>query len=323
MLLDEFDIPPVDPQDPQDPQDPLEPQDPVDPQDPQDPPTDDEDFTSQYTLLKTLGIVDEVEEFDGKAETLKEILESSKEKSKKQLLNELLESFPDSFRPIMEYVANGGESIEEFLNYYSSVDIRNVSLEDPLNQKRILESYYKAASNFDDDKIKRIISKIPQEELKSAAEEALEDLLEIEEANKQKALEAQKEQKRLQEEQKKQFTSSIANSIEELQTPPARKAQLKSMMMAPLKHNDQVTTKFSIVLSKVYSNPKHLTQLADILLDYDEDKGLPLDRLARKKVTSDIDEFRRQLKEAEKVKPTSVTKSPVSNFNWDGFLQNS
>jgi chemotaxis protein CheY-P-specific phosphatase CheC len=147
------------------------------------------------------------------------------------------------------------------------------------------------------------------------------DILEIEASNAEKAIELQKQQQQALAEAQKQYASQISSSIDTLPSTPTRKSQLKALMMAPIKDGNTTTTKFSQTLSKVYANPQHITQLADILLDYDETKGFTFEKQKRASTTSEVDEFKKMLKQVDSSKTSSFTKKPT-NFDWDKFLEN-
>lgn len=95
-------------------------------------------------------------------------------------------------------------------------------------------------------------------------------------------------------------------------------------MLNQIERNGDTDTDFSRTIKKISANPEHLVQLADILADYDEEKGLDLKRFLKKGKTEATKTLKERLEEVTDSK-TKVTgkgsKVQKQNFDWEEFLR--
>lgn len=71
-------------------------------------------------------------------------------------------------------------------------------------------------------------------------------------------------------------------------------------------------------------NPKHLVQLADILMDYDEAKGFSFDKLVQRKGTDKLKKIKKNIEEVIDPKTSgSRTSSPKAKdaFDWEAWAK--
>lgn len=240
---------------------------------------------AHYEFLKSYGLLKTPEDFKFEAtpESLEQALTHTKEALYSEAVKSLTTSLPPDFIPILEYALAGGDSINEYLQtLQEEVSLDDLSTSDEDGQKQVLFQYWKATSSYSDDKIRKMVARIDDpEELQKEAEDALVSLKlfykEERDRLKQRSIEEQEKRREKQEQQVKTLSSEIQSSIE-----PTRQGSLKNFVLSPIKVADQTTTRLNYTLQNIFQNPKHLVQLADVLLDYDPDKGITSSRIEAK-----------------------------------------
>ena len=265
-------------------------------------------YSSYYELLQENGLVftDEEFEFDGSAEALATAIEQTKKNLNSAVAAALYEKLPEEFKPVLTYALNGGQNINEFLSVVASAsDIDTLDVNTPAGQKAILARYYAETTPFDEAKIQKLVQKSElAETLEDDAQEALETLQELKTKKANELIEqqeqAQVESERVAEEQRKQIQSLI-DEAEFIKT--NRKGKVKAFIFNALTNSQgQQDTQFRSTIAQIASNPEHLVQLADLLLDYDPKTGISLERFKSAAQSSATKSLKEKLEEAASAK---------------------
>lgn len=291
---------------------------------PQDP------LTQKFVDFLTANDIFEVPEnfeLDGSEESIQKILEYTKQQNKDRVAQEIWSALPDDFKPLLEYGLNGGKSIKEFLDVYVDSDVTTLDISQEANQRAVLREYYKQTSNgtFSQEKIDRLIKRIEEYgDLEEEAKDAHQELSRQSNERKQALiLEAQRKEQ----EQRQHiidYTNAMVDSIEKTSfIHPTRKAKVRSFMFDPIQINSTSTTAYNYAVQSILANPEHQAQLADILLDYNPEKGFDLERLERRVRTKASKSFQELLE--QKLDPKSKTKGSVGkdrkvDFDFKQFL---
>lgn len=236
-----------------------------------------------FGLLKEYGIVNLPDDFnfDGTPEAFEKALELSKENLKEEAAKNLWETLPEDFKPLLQYALSGGKDLQSFIETYTQPDYSNIDLSSPDNQRQVMYDYWALTSNYSPEKINRMIDALDKAgDLESEALETAQELQEIIEERKQKlieeaALEEENQKKRIQEQ-----TEKIVNIIDNLpNVEKARKSRLQSFMFTPVKYEEGYSTGLNRTIQQITSNPEHFVQLADLLADYNPNKGFSFERI--------------------------------------------
>jgi hypothetical protein len=285
----------------------------------------DDDAVKYFNFLKENDVIltDDDFEFTGSAEDIQTALHQTKVNLENKIKTEFWEALPDNLKPLLEYTLAGGSDIDEFLNYSKPLDLNNVDISDPISQKLIVKEQWKLTSNFSDDKIEKLISRLEETgSLREAAEEAL---LEIEEDRKNKQAELLKQAKTKEQEEAQRIENHKKLIETELSTinEQRRQERIKNFILSPIKNEQGFTSEFNLSLTNVLSNPKHLIQLADILADYNSNTGFNFERL-KKQFKSEAAKSFRDLLDSKLTTPKSGTPAPSKSnedFDWDKWMQ--
>lgn len=284
---------------------------------------DDEDdrVTATFDFLKESGFLDLPEdfEFDGSDEKFQEALELSRQQVYTKTADAFFEALPEQFKPLLSYALKGGDSVDEFVKLYSTQAFEHLDPNNPDDQKAILFQHYKSTSNYDDAKIQRIIARLNEDDLPEAAQESYNELLELKAERQAQLIEdaAKAEEQRIEDSKRK--AEELAKAIE---TTPlidaARKNKVKGFFYNRLNVGGQETTEFNYTIQRIFQNPEHLAQLADMLTDYDPKKGISTARIEKKGATRETANFKNLLTDKLKSKPkashTGATSNEPPNF---------
>lgn len=322
--------PDPDDNDPDDPIDPVDPQDP-DPADPnpQDPvtPVEGADDNKAYfdTLVETgYLVVSDDFEYDGTAEKLEEALKYSDEAKASAIKESIFGAIPDTAKPLIKHLAAGG-SVQDYLDVYSELNPSKVDLTSVYDQKRIVSEYFRQTTKFDETKIEKLINKMMDlDTLQEDAETYLEELKEMED-NRASSLATQTEEAKRQREQANvDYQNTLSNAIDKSTLIPVKRRQkVKDFFFKQVLHDNKKTSNYNKVINEVSSNPEHLAQLADILLDYDADKGFVMDRFERRGKNQANKSFKKTLNQKldPKSKVTGKTShSKTQQIDWEALL---
>lgn len=290
----------------------------------------DDKLQAYVSFLKDNELIDipEEYEFKGTPDELQQVFEYTKQNRVKQAYESIYNSLPDDFKPALEYVMNGGTSVQDFLAMAASDPLANIDITSPEGQRQAIYLSLRETSNYPDEKIKKIVSRLAEDEdeLASEAAEAYRELVGIKE-QKQHAMIQQARIEREQQQQMMQYrTQALHSAIESSQTiHPQRRNKIKAFFFEPLNTPEGVTTGFNYSINNILQNPEHQAQLADILLEYDPSVGFSSDRLEKRVKTKATQQFQTLLQKA--IDPKNVQKSssqrPQSSkdFDWDVFNQ--
>lgn len=298
---------------------------------PTDPPVStsepDEIATKYYEFLREQAVLNLPEdfEFDGSPEKVEEALLLTKERTKEQIKQSMLAQVSPELHPALEYILDGGKSLQDVIAAYNEPDFDNADLDNEEHQRAILFEYYSQTSNYTPEKINKIIDRLSPEDLADEARETVDELKQLAAERKatlaqQAKLEREAEQARIQKETEK-LTSLIdeSKSFDE-----ARKNRLKTFMFVPVNNGQTRATQLATTMQQVTSNPEHLIQLADILADYNPKSGFSMDRIKKQLKTQTNQSFKDYLH--SKVDPKSqmkggIQQKPENDVNWDEYFK--
>ncbi len=265
-----------------------------------------------YNINKEEGLLYDPENtFDGTEESLLQIKENTINHYKLEAYKELWEKLPSEYQQVLRKGLSG-EPLRD-----SDLDIDDIDLSKSENQKEIIRSFYKETSNLSDDKINRLLNKMDGVELEEEALEALDKLKEIKEEKaleeKQRRIAFEKAEKEKQQKMRKNIFEAVDTEYKD--NTKARK--IKALMFNPIKRGENTSTDFQYKLEKLQQNPKHLVQLASLLLDFDEEKGFNFEKYKKEGSNEAVRSLKNRLEQKTTEKPVA---SNNQNFPWAKFL---
>ena len=253
-----------------------------------------------YDFLTEEGILQPNEDFvfDGSDESLEEAYVQTRSNQKVSALQEVWNVLPEEFKGPLEFAISGGTSLDEYLEvFHNKESFDDLDLSETTSQRKVVSKYLTLTTKMSPELIKKKIDRM--EDGGILEEEATDVLPELQDYT-------QKEQERVLNEKKDakikahQTTLDKRDSIQDVITnadfiPKARKNKVKAFIFNEVKKGNVIDTQYSRVLDSIYSNPEHLAQLADVLLEYDDKKGLQLDRFIKKGKTAAVSSFSKRL----------------------------
>lgn len=295
-------------------------------------PSDDSIYNQYYNILRDneFLLTSDDFKFDGTPESLAEAIEQSKQNLRLKTAETVMGELPEDFKPLFEYAINGGTDLKAYLDTYKEVDLKDLEVKGkPENQRRVLTEYFKRTSNYTDDKISRMIDSLHATgHLESEAETALSELKDIGEEERTRLIEEQKARTEQEIAENKKFRENITKKISESEyIQDLRKSKVKAFLFNIQEfEGGNKETQFNRVLKNIASNPEHLVQMADLLLDYDNKKGFTLDRFTRRAATKGAKTLKDQLQSITNNRNninegTAVTVTNTQDFPWDAFLE--
>lgn len=296
----------------------------------QDPIEVDDKLQAYVSFLKENELIDipEEYEFKGSPDELQQVFEYTKQNRVKQAYESVYNSLPEDFKPALEYIMNGGTSVSEFLSMAASDPLSGVDITTPEGQRQAVYLSLRETSNYPDEKIKKIVSRLAEDEdeLANEAAEAYRELVGLKEQRQYAVIQQARLEREQQQQMMQQRTQALASAIDSSQSiHPQRRNKVKAFFFEPLNTPEGVTTGFNYSINNILQNPEHQAQLADILLEYDPSVGFSSDRLEKRVKTKATQQFQTLLQKA--IDPKNVQKSssqrPQSskNFDWDVFNQ--
>ena len=289
----------------------------------------DDKLQAYIDFLKDNELVDIPEEleFKGTPDQLQQVFQYTKQKRQQEALETIFNSLPDDFKPVLEYVANGGNSVLDFMNMYTQDPLATVDISTAEGQRRAVYLALRETSNYPDEKINKIVSRIAEDEDELAAEaaESYRELLNLQEQKKYSAIQEARIQQERQRQLMEQKTQALHSAIDSSQTiHPQRRNKIKSFFFEPINTQDGVTTGFNYAINSILQNPEHQAQLADLLLEYDASSGFSSDRLEKRVKTKATQQFQTLLSKAidpKQVQKSSTRPQSSKDFDWDVFNQ--
>lgn len=291
----------------------------------------DVDYEAYLTLLKDDGFLSLPEDF--KIENSKEAFQKAKELTKKitreQLKNEILETLPEGFSAVKEYVEKGGTDIYGFLALQSNQDYyENFSIEDDSDRDLVLQEYLEKSTTFSPEKIMAQVEllKKDRDRYEIEAIEALQSLQNFSAQEKQQKLLDEIEQNKIIKEKQEAEVNTILKLIKEDSViSPERKGKVQSFLFNPIKKGNNVNTEFARALSNILSKPEHYIQFADFLQSsYDPEKGFSYERYERRSASRETKQIKNKIdaiiasKQRQQPSPKTGTNS---KFDWEMFLK--
>lgn len=293
-------------------------------------PEGDEVIVKYIDFLKLNDLVEiptDLESVKGTPEELQTIFDYTKKERESKAKESIMEALPEDFKPLFEYALAGGSSLSDFIKVYGEDPALSANIEDPTSQREVLKQYYQRTTKYSPEKIERLISyHSDPEDLRAAAEEAIEDLKSLKQEEQRTFIEQQARLEQEQREQAQQRIVELSNSIDNSGLiHPQRRNKVKSFFFDPIKVNDGTTTQFNHVIQTIFQNPAHQAQLGDILLEYDTEKGFVMERLERKVKTKAAQGFRELIEETlgSKPKPGQTKTAPTkgTSIDWEKYLE--
>jgi hypothetical protein len=290
----------------------------------------DDKLQAYVSFLKENELIDipEEYEFKGTPDDLQQVFEYTKQNRVKQAYEAVYNSLPEDFKPALEYIMNGGTSVRDFLTVAASDPLATIDITTPEGQRQAVFLSLKETSNYPDEKINKIVSRLAEDEDELAQEaiEAYRELVSIQDQRQQAMIQQARVEREEQQKMVQQRTQALHSAIESSQTiHPQRRNKIKAFFFEPLNTPEGVTTGFNYSINNILQNPEHQAQLADILLEYDPSVGFSSDRLEKRVKTKATQQFQTLLQKA--IDPKNVQKSssqrPQSSkdFDWDVFNQ--
>jgi hypothetical protein len=230
-------------------------------------------------------------------------------------IESLLDAIPDKLRDAVLYTVKGGEDYMSFFQEKDSFDITTES-----GQVAAIRSYYKNVNNWNDDRIERAVKRLDTEDLKEEAEIALSAIEEHEAELAQEKIKAQQDAQKAEEQAMIHYQQTLRTAIADAKfIEDGRKKNIQNFMFNPVKKQDGMSTEYQRVLKQIQGSPQHMAQLADLLLDYDKEKGIPYDRFKRSAKTSLTQDLQKALSTTDKQKSAAIKDEDI---NWASLLSN-
>lgn len=222
---------------------------------------------------------------------------------------------------------SGGTNVKDFLGTYTQ-DVPETVPDNVDGQKRIIFDYYKTHSKKTDEAINKIITRLEKDdELESTADEVLSDLRAFKEEERERLIAEQEQQVAANAQAEEQRIKEVRQAIKDSALDDPRKNKINAFFFNPTKVNGVEITQYAYTLKNILSNPKHLVQLADVLMEYSVKDGFDLSRFEARVKTKAANSFKQILQ--QKIDPKSNVKGSGSvvnttkdNFDWSNFLRN-
>lgn len=265
-------------------------------------------------------------EFDGSEEAFEKALNTSRELSEKTTFEGLLQALPEDYRDTIIFGLQTGRPLNEFLEYTKSFNLESLDLNQHSDQVRLLQRYYTQVAQFNPDRASKLIETLEKTgELQSAALEYYEEIKNLEHTRAQELI--LEEQNRREANARKAYENRtrLTNAIDS--TPiinDSRRNTVKAFLFNEVARGNEIDTMYNRTLKSIQNNPEHIAQLADILLDYDPNKGIVLDRFNNQVKSNTVKSIKQQLQEARSNVKPNISGNPSvpkgNNFDWDSYL---
>ena len=277
------------------------------PETPEEDSVEDEDETLKlnYEYLKGLGALHLPEDYQFKAteKGFEEAIKASNDNLQKALFDGLFEDMPEEGKALLNYYANGGTNVKEFVSLHSRPNYSKVDLDDETAQEAIVRESLKRTTKFTDAKIEREIEALRYSfRLREAAEEGQTTIAQMD-AEERAALAERAKLEAV--EQEKAVKAEIAElsktikSVKEVNGIPLSdkdEALVINSLYKPIKLTDGTkTTSFNYKLNQALADPKKRALLAKLVeTDFD------FSYLARKTKTEAAISLKDRLKETKR-----------------------
>ena len=279
-----------------------------------------------YEAIKDRLLLDEDFKFDGK--NIDEAYEQDNKNRNQAIAQNLIEKLPEKAKSILSYVLKTNEDIssetfdkildlsKEQISFDFETDDDEKNIE---SAKKFLTSLYKE-KGLKDRVIKSMLEDLEDEDklIKEAKEEK--EIKDNEIAKrKQEILDAEIEEKEKVKEKIKVFKTSIEKELENLNYNKEKVKQIKDTIFTIDEKTGQ--SKAITILQKIWSKPKSLIVLSELLNDYDEkNEEFKLERLENKIKSDKTKDIKMALEEkltSNSFKTNSQSRKNTTNVNWD------
>lgn len=265
--------------------------------------------------------------FDGSSKSLSEALEQTNTNQQKAVAMSLWEQLPEDFRPLLQYGLSGGTNVKDFLDTYSqdTIDVTTADLDDPQTQDELVREYYRQTTKHSDEKIEKLVSLLKAKGEVDYTSEVYDIAVELKDIQKQNREELTRQavlQKQYNETKLKEERDELFNTIDNLDLAPQRKGMIKSFVYA----NDRSSaSRMDSTIQSIINNKEHFAQLADLLLDYDSNKGFQIEnRFTKKSKTNALNDLEKRLSEKFSDSKSKVSGSHSTsgsdNFDWGAIF---
>ncbi len=269
-------------------------------------------------------VVPEDFEFDGTAEGLAKAVETTWESLRTNAQESLYNALDEDSRLALKYALVNKKPL---YSYYQENDTANFDydafdLEEEADQAEIMKVYLSKTTSLNETKINKQVELYKNSgQLMVEAKDAYTELVALQEEEKQK-LEAeldkkQKENLRTALEVKQRRVEAI-NKLDDVEE--SRRKKLVAFVANDLYlngRNQAPTTEINHYIQSIARNPEHLAQLANLLVDYDPEKGIVLDRIVAKLSTKKAEDIKNKLDTKSGLPKGAQTRKKVEEeFNW-------
>lgn len=320
---DTFVVPPVDTPTTPEPQEPAVDEPTVDIADESS--VDSDALLAHYDFLTSVGILQEEEEFEPTMENFTKVVDKTKASLREEAYQTIVSSLPPDFLPMLEFAMTSPQaSIQDYLNLEATnVDLSSLDLTKTEDQKLAIRMYYEQTSSHPSDRIDRMIARLEDDELGAEAADAVVALKAHLDQQKEALVAKAKADEAALKAKQEQQQQEITTQVDKLITGPRAK-QVQNFILAPIKAEDKITTRLNYTLQNIFKNPAHLVQLTDLLLDYDQNKGLTSTRLEQKVASNTANNLRKLVDEklaSAKLKTKQAATAPKTNVNLEQWLK--
>jgi hypothetical protein len=269
-------------------------------------------------------VVPEDFEFDGTAEGLSTAIESTFDSLRSSAQESLYNALDEDSRLALKYALVNKKPL---YSYYQENDTANFDydafdLEEEADQAEIMKVYLSKTTSLNETKINKQVDLYKNSgQLMVEAKDAYTELVAIQEEEKQK-IEAELDKKQkdnlrtaLEVKQKRVEAINKLGDVEE-----SRRKKLVAFVANDLYlngRNQSPTTEINHYIQSIARNPEHLAQLANLLVDYDPEKGIVLDRIVAKLSTKKAEDIKNKLDTKSGLPKGAQTRKKVEEeFNW-------
>lgn len=218
-------------------------------------------------MLKESGLLLLPEDYKLTIDSAEEALALNEQYRTQLAYQDLMERLPQNIRSIVDYGLSGGSEVDKFLEYQNNIDVLDVDITDEKNQAEIVRQYLKSRGN-DDYVIQAAIERLQdtdrlseeaskrQKEMKTAFQQAQQEMIQQERLKAQAQYEAQVNYQ-------KQITDYIGGQ----RWTEKSKREMYNYLFSP-------ENNASLTLNQIVYNPEHYVQLARFLKEnYDPKTG--------------------------------------------------
>lgn len=291
--------------------------------------TEEEPNESLVNVFETLKeskalVVPEDFEFDGTAEGLSTAIETTFDSLRKSAQESLFNALDEDSKLALKYALVNKKPL---YSYYQENDTANFDydafdLEEEADQAEIMKVYLSKTTSLTDAKINKQVELYKNSgQLMIEAKDAYTELVALQEEEKQKIEEAltkrEKDNLKTALEVKQKRVEAI-NKLQDIEE--GRRKKLIAFVANDVYVNgrNQVpTTEINNHIQSIARNPEHLAQLANLLVDYDPEKGIVLDRIVAKLSTQKAEDIKNKLDTKSGLPKGAQTRKKVEEeFNW-------